>query len=68
MILVPKYCWERVQEHRIILGIQYHDLRTSIGAYIGGKRKKSLKNFKRPKGRIFGPFWGGFIGTRLCSN
>ena len=47
MILKPKYCWERVQKHRITLGIQYHSLGTSISTYIVGNSKNSVK--KEPK-------------------
>jgi len=43
MILTPKYCWERVQKHRITLGIQYHGLGTSIGTYMVGNAKSSAK-------------------------
>ena len=43
MILTPKYCWERVQKHRITLEIQYHGLGTSIGTYIVGNAKNHVK-------------------------
>ena len=59
MILVSKYCWECVQEHRIILGIQYHDLRTSIEEYIAGECKKSVK--KDPNPHFFDLFGGGLL-------
>ena len=51
MILAPKYCWKRVQKHRINFGIQYHDPRTSIRTYIAGKGKKSMRkdhNYTNP--------------------
>ena len=48
MILTPKYCWERVQKHRITLGIQYHGLRTSIGTYIVGNAKNTVKKDQNP--------------------
>ena len=35
-----KYYWERVQKHRITLGIQYHGIGTSIATYIVGNIKK----------------------------
>ena len=59
MILVPKYYWERVQEHRIILGIQYHDLRTSIEPYTAGECKKSVKKDQNP--HFLDLFGGGLL-------
>ena len=38
---------ERVQKHLITLGIQYHDLRTSIGTYIVGNAKNTVKKEDR---------------------
>ena len=59
MILTLNYCRERVQRHRIDFGIQYHDLRTSIGTYIAGKRKKIVK--KDPKCTFSDLFGGGLL-------
>jgi len=61
MILEPKYYWERVQKHRITLGIQYHGLGTSIATYIVGNAKKHMKKDQTP--RFSDPSGGGFIGT-----
>ena len=59
MILTPKYCWERVQKHRITLRMQYHDLSGRIGAHMAGDRKKTVKKFKKVQNTTFWPFFGG---------
>ena len=59
MILTPNYCWERVQKHRITLGIQYHGLRVRIRAYVEGNRKKYVK--KAQNNQVFALFWGGLL-------
>ena len=61
MILTPKYCWERVQKHRITLRMQYHDLRGRIGAHMAGDRKKTVKKVQNTTFRAF--FGGGLVQT-----
>ena len=63
MILTPNYCWERVQKHQITLETQYHDLGTSIGTYIIGNVKNSVK--KDQNYRFLDLSGGGFTGTPL---
>ena len=62
MILTPKYCWVRVQKHRITLGIQYHDLRGRIGTHTAGDRKKTVKKVQNT---AFWPFFGGGLVQTL---
>ena len=66
MILVPNYWWERVQKHRITLGIQYHDIGTSIGTYIVGNTKKTLKKDQNPTNPALfgGVYWNSSLPER----
>ena len=51
-----------------MFGIQYHDVRARIEAYVEGGSKKCVKKFKKvpknPKSQLFG--WV-FTATRLCA-
>ena len=49
-----------------MFGIQYHDVRARIEAYVEGGSKKCVKKFKKvPKNAKSQLFGGGFTATRL---
>ena len=65
--LGTKYYWERVQKHRITLGIQYHGLGTSIGTYIIGNANIYVKKFKKDQTTHFSDLSGGVLVALLHS-
>ena len=61
---MSKYYWKRVQEHQIILGIQFHGIRTCFGTHMAGEYKKSVKKDQNAAfQQLF--FWGGFTEDSL---